>query len=179
MEKNKKLKILNIVQGYYPVKGGAELFIRTLSEYQANVLGYDVDVWTTNVRRPDQYWNIKDEPITPSEENIKGVDVRRFEIGKGILKNVFVNKVFSIVGSNLPFFKIANMLSTPTTYGMLDIVNSDKLEDYDCVTVSASPYFFLFYVAYLVSKKLSIPLVISPALHIGVEKDFLLRMKYL
>jgi glycosyltransferase involved in cell wall biosynthesis len=172
-------KILNLIQGYHPARGGAELFMKNLSEYQVNNLGYEVDVWTTNVLRPDQYWNIKEDPIEPAIEVIDGVNVRRFTIGKWFLKNRFINKVFSIIFSHIPEFHVANLTSHPTCYDMLDIVNSDELKSYDVVTVSATPYYFLFYVGYLISKKLDIPLVIAPALHIGVKNDKTLARKYL
>lgn len=172
-------KALNLIQGYHPVVGGAEKFIKILSEYQSNELGYEVEVWTTNVRRPDQYWNIREPVITPRNEMINGVSVTRFPIGRGVMKNMRMNKFFSIVLSRIPEFNLSNYFSPPTSYEMLDIVNSDKLKDYDVVTVSATPYYFLFWIGWLISKKLDIPYVISPALHIGVGQDERLSRKYL
>jgi len=53
-----------------------------------------------------------------------------------------------------------------------------NIAQYDCVTVSSSPYYFIFYVGYLISKKLNIPYIIAPAFHSGVDDKDPLRKKY-
>lgn len=177
-KKTKKIKrVLCISQRYHPAKGGAELFARILSEYLANNKGYFVDHWTTNALSAEYLWDLKGDTIDTKEEIIEGVNVKRFAIGNGILKNWLINKIYRTLFGNLPFFAISNLASCPTTFEMLDEINN--IEQYDAVVVSTTPYYFLFYVGYKISKKLGIPLIIAPALHTGVEKDDTLRKKYL
>ncbi len=171
-------KVLNIIQRYHPARGGAELFMKIVSEYQENKLGYDVDVWTTDAFGIDTLWDLDDDLIDKKKEKINGVNVRRFSVGKWVLKNKYLNKIFRVLFGRFPNFHLSNMATCPTTFGMLDVVNSDNLADYSCVTVSSTPYFFLFYVGYLISKKMNIPYVIAPAIHTGVESDDLIRKKY-
>lgn len=170
-------KILFIIQRYHPAKGGAELFIKTLAEYLANSEKYSVDVWTTDAFNTGTLWDLDDDVIEKKVEKIENVNVKRFQIGKGILRNKYLNKIFRVVFGSLPFFKISNLATCPTTFGMLDEIK--KIEGYKAVIVSTTPYYFLFYVGYLISKKLNIPLVVIPALHTGVEENDTLKKKYL
>ena len=169
-------KILNITQRYHPAKGGAEQFVQILSEYLVNTKRYEVDVWSTDALSADTLWDLGNNVIDVKEEVINGVNVKRFPIGKGILRNKYLNKVYRVVFGSLPFFKISNLASCPTSFDMLDEMKDIKR--YDFVTVSSTPYYFLFYVGYLISKKLNIPLILIPAFHIGIEKNDSLKKKY-
>jgi glycosyltransferase involved in cell wall biosynthesis len=172
------MKVLNIIQRYYPARGGAELFIQILSEYQANELDYEVDVWTSNAKSANTLWDLDGDIVTPEVEEINGVKVYRFELGSGILKNKYINKIFRVLFGRFPSFKLSNIATCPTTFGMLDKVKSLEKGDYDVVTVSSTPYYFLFYIGYLVSKKLDIPLIIAPAFHVGLNRKSKLGKKY-
>lgn len=160
-------RVLNIIQRYHPAKGGAELFIKLLSEYQHGKLGFEVDVWTTDVYDSDTLWDLEGDIIEEKQEIINGVNVYRYPVGHGILKNKYINKVFRVVFSKVPNFSISNLATCPTTFDMLRKTDEESLPHYDYVTVSSTPYFFLFYVGYLVSKKLNVPYIIAPALHTG------------
>jgi len=176
--KEKKGKVLNIIQRYHPAKGGAELFIKILSEYQQNVLGYNVDVWTTNAMNPNTLWDLGDDIVKEEYENVAGVNIRRFPIGKGISKNKYVNKVIRSLFDTFPNFKIANLASCPTVYEMLDVISEKDFSNYAYITVSSTPYYFLFYVGYLISKKYGIPYIVAPAFHTGEDENDPLRKKY-
>jgi glycosyltransferase involved in cell wall biosynthesis len=87
--------------------------------------------------------------------------------------------LFRVVFQDVNNFKLANLATCPTVFDMLKKIKEVKEGDYDVVTVSSTPYYFLFYVGYLISKKLNIPYVLIPALHVGVGEDDKLREKYL
>ncbi|MHC1716425.1 MAG: glycosyltransferase family 4 protein [Candidatus Dojkabacteria bacterium] len=173
-----KKKALNIIQRYYPANGGAELFMKLMSEYLANSLDFDVDVWTSNAMSADTLWDLGNDIIATKEERINNVNVKRYPIGKGILKYKYPNKMFRVLFENFPDFKIANLATCPTVFDMLEDVNSSDLKQYDVVTVSSTPNYFLFYVGYLLSKKLNIPYIIVPAFHPGLGGKDELRKKY-
>lgn len=173
-----KKKILNIIQRYHPAKGGAELFIKVLSEYQHSNLGYDVNVWTTDAYTPDTLWDLGNDVIKEKHESINGINVTRFPIGKGILRNKYLNKIVRVLFDTFPNFKIANLASCPTAYEMLDRIKQEDFSDYSYITVSSTPYYFLFYVGYLISKKYNIHYIIAPAFHTGENKNDPLRKKY-
>ena len=169
-------KILNITQRYHPAKGGAEQFVQIVSEYLSNNQKYDVDVWSTDALGADTLWDLGNDVVDVKEEVINGVNVKRFPVGKGVLRNKYLNKIYRVIFGSLPFFKISNLASCPTSFGMLDEIKDIK--GYDFVTVSSTPYYFLFYVGYLISKRLNIPLILIPAFHIGVEEEDGLKKKY-
>lgn len=172
-----EINILNITQRYYPARGGAEQFIQILSEYLFNTGKYSVDIWTTDALSADTLWDLGNDVIQKKEEVINGVNIKRFPIGKGLLRNRYLNKIFRVIFGFLPFFRISNLATCPTSFGMLSEIKKNK--KYDFVTVSSTPYYFLFYVGYLISKKLDIPLIVVPALHIGAGDRDSLRKKYL
>lgn len=169
-------KVLNIIQRYYPAEGGAERFFWTLSEYLANDLGIEVDVWTTDALNSETLWDLDGSKVEKKEETVRGVNVKRFPIGRGIFKYKYPNKILRVLFDSFPNFKIANLASCPTSFEMLDEMKN--IAQYDCVTVSSSPYYFIFYVGYLISKKLNIPYIIAPAFHSGVDDKDPLRKKY-
>jgi glycosyltransferase involved in cell wall biosynthesis len=171
-----KINILNITQRYYPAKGGAEQFIQILSEYLFNTGKYSVDIWTTDALSADTLWDLGNDVIEKKEEVINGVNIKRFSIGGGLLRNRYLNKIFRVIFGSLPFFRISNLGTCPTSFGMLSEVKKNK--KYDFVTVSSTPYYFLFYVGYLISKRLDIPLIVVPALHVGTGEKDPLRKKY-
>ncbi len=171
-------KVLNIIQRYHPAKGGAELFMKILSEYQQRELGYDVNVWTTNALSPSTLWDLGNDIVPVENENIEGVKVRRFPIGKGITSNKYVNKAIRFLFDTFPNFKIANLASCPTAYRMLDTISKEQFSDYAYITVSSTPYYFLFYIGYLISKEYGIPYIIVPAFHTGESKNDPIRKIY-
>ncbi|KUK76344.1 MAG: group 1 glycosyl transferase [candidate division WS6 bacterium 34_10] len=114
------MKVLNIVQRYYPARGGAELFMQILSEYQANELGYKVDVWTSNAKDANTLWDLEGEVFNRDTEEIKDVNVYRFDVGGKILSNKYLNKIFRVVFEKFPNFKVSNLATCPTTFGMLN-----------------------------------------------------------
>jgi glycosyltransferase involved in cell wall biosynthesis len=174
--KNMKSNILNITQRYAPARGGAEQFIQILSEYLVETGRYNVDVWTTNALSAETLWDLDGDVIKEKEERINGIYVKRFSIGEGLLRNRYLNKIFRVIFGSLPLFRISNLATCPTSFGMLSEIKKDKR--YDFVTVSSTPYYFLFYVGYLISKRLDIPLIVVPALHIGTGDRDPLRKKY-
>ena len=172
------MKILNIIQKYYPSRGGAELAMQILSEYLANDLGYDVDVWTTDAFYAETLWDLEGEVIEKKEEVVKNVNVRRFPILEGFFNRKYINKISCEIFRRLPFFKLSNLFSQPTVWSMLNEVKNGELPQYDYVTVSASPSYFLFYVGYLISQIQDIPYIVMPALHLDKNLEPSLRKKY-
>ena len=148
------MKILNIIQKYHPSKGGAEVFMQIVSEYLANELNHEVDVWTTDAFKAETLWDLEGEVIEKKEEVINGVNVKRFSFKGHILNHKYINKIFRVVFSHFPNWKVQNLASCPTVFSMLKEAKKGNLKNYDYITVSASPYYFLFYVGYIVANRL-------------------------
>lgn len=174
------MKILNIIQRYHPARGGAELFMKIVSEYLAKDSDIDVDVWTTDALDVEVLWDLEGETVDRKEEEINGVNVRRYSLdGHIVNSNKYINKLYRVIFSKFPNWKTQNLATCPTVFGMLEEAKKLKKGSYDFVTASTTPYYFLFYVGYLISKKLDIPYILMPALHTGVNQDDGIRKKYL
>ena len=172
------MKILNIIQKYHPSKGGAEVFMQIVSEYLANELNHEVDVWTTDAFKAETLWDLEGEVIEKKEEVINGVNVKRFSFKGHILNHKYINKIFRVVFSHFPNWKVQNLASCPTVFSMLKEAKKGNLKNYDYITVSASPYYFLFYVGYIVANRLNIPYILMPAFHVGKDEKDSLKKKY-
>jgi glycosyltransferase involved in cell wall biosynthesis len=174
------MKILNIIQRYYPAKGGAELFMKIVSEHLAKDSNIDVDIWTTDALDAEVLWDLEGETVEKKEEEVNGVNVKRYSIDNHILNsNKYINKIYRVIFSKFPNWKIQNLATCPTVFNMLKDAKELEQGSYDFVTVSTTPYYFLFYIGYLISKKLNIPYILMPALHTGVNQDDGIRKKYL
>jgi glycosyltransferase involved in cell wall biosynthesis len=74
------MKVLHVVQGYYPAIGGTERLIQLVSEKLVANHGDDVTVFTTPAYNCELFYR-SDQPSLPvGEETIKGVKVRRFPV---------------------------------------------------------------------------------------------------
>lgn len=174
------MKILNIIQRYYPAKGGAELFMKIVSEHLAKDSNTQVDIWTTDALDTEVLWDLEGETVEKKEEVINGVNVKRYPIDNHVVNsNKYINKLFRVIFSKFPNWKVQNLATCPTVFNMLKDAKGIKKGSYDYVTASTTPYYFLFYVGYLISKKLDIPYILMPALHTGVNQDDGIRKKYL
>jgi len=74
------MKVLHVVQGYFPAIGGAERLIQMVSEKLVANHGDDVTVYTTPAYNCELFWRT-DQPSLPiGEETLRGVKVRRFPV---------------------------------------------------------------------------------------------------
>ena len=73
------MRILHVIQRYYPYVGGSELYFQELSERLARA-GHRVEVWTTDAWDLDYFWSKKARRIETPHETHNGVVIRRFRV---------------------------------------------------------------------------------------------------
>jgi glycosyltransferase involved in cell wall biosynthesis len=73
------MRILHLVQRYYPAQGGAEVHIREISAYLA-AAGCDVTVATTDALDFELFWDPKRRRATTAETIDRGVTIHRFPV---------------------------------------------------------------------------------------------------
>ena len=171
-------RILHICQRYWPPAfGGAELYMRTLAEWNVKC-GHTVDVWTTDALEADALWNPTKAKIEKLEEVVNGVNIKRFKISPLLLNNFFFNKGFRYLlwHSTSWFFQCFG--GPPIVIGMYLQLLNKKLPKYDIVHVSAMPYCSLFYVGMKLAKKKGAKLYITPFQHVGVTGKYVTEDKY-
>jgi glycosyltransferase involved in cell wall biosynthesis len=163
------MKILHIVQRYYPAWGGSERYIKIISEELAK--DNEVEVWTSDSYDIDAFWDISKERVELKEEVINGVLVKRFSTHPSILKNKLVLKLFRFIYWRIYNLDLKIPLSFPMVFGMLNYAGLHKGFDFDIIHVSAAPYTILFYIASIVAKRCGAKLVITPFVHLFESKD--------
>ncbi len=173
------MKILHIIQRYYPAVGGAESYMKELSEYFAQSSENHVEVWTSNALPPSTLVNVDGEKVERASEVINGVKVRRFPVAPWYLSLRNVNKLFRVGVSILPFWKTKYWASCPTVFGLYKAASQLQKNDFDVIHVSAAPQFGLFNAALQASRKTGARLFLSPFLHLGTDINDPIRTKYL
>src|SRR5688572_29556462 len=73
------MRILHVIQRYYPYIGGSELYFQELSERLARA-GHHVEVWTTDAWDLDYFWTKKARRVEAERETRNGVAIRRFRV---------------------------------------------------------------------------------------------------
>ena len=74
------MKVLHVVQGYFPAIGGTERLIQLVSERLVKNHGDEVTVFTTPAYNCELFWR-RDQPSLPvGVEEINGVTVKRFPV---------------------------------------------------------------------------------------------------
>ncbi len=73
------MRILHIIQRYYPYVGGSELYFQELSERLARE-GHRVEVWTTDAWDLDYFWTKRARRIESARDTRNGVSIRRFRV---------------------------------------------------------------------------------------------------
>ena len=73
------MRILHITQRYWPVRGGAEIYMGEISAYLAEQ-GHSVMVATTDALDFERFWDPHRRYITVSEDVQDGVRIMRFPV---------------------------------------------------------------------------------------------------
>src|SRR5690348_7445479 len=77
--KQHRMRVLHIIQRYYPYVGGSELYFKELSERLARA-GHRVEVWTTDAWDLDYFWTKRARRIEAERDTHNGVHIRRFKV---------------------------------------------------------------------------------------------------
>src|SRR5438552_17169173 len=73
------MRILHVIQRYYPYVGGSELYFQELSERLARA-GHRVEVWTTDAWDLDYFWSRRARRIQQTQDKHNEVAIRRFPV---------------------------------------------------------------------------------------------------
>ena len=158
------MKTVFFVHRYYPVKGGAERYIKKSAEFCASQKN-EVTVHTTNADNLQSFICPNAQKLAVGEETINGVKVVRHAIKYPFLRRYWGNLLY-----RLPFhesrLKGYFHPATPIVPSMKKIIL-----DSDIIVASAIPYDYINLTALFLSKKHNIPFVFVPFLHLGNLDD--------
>lgn len=155
------MKVLHLVQGYYPAIGGTEFLIKNISERLIADYGDEVSVITTNAYNCDAFTNRHAELMAPGEQTINGVNVKRLAVVNGLAP--LLGRAQSLAYRlRLPYNDLLR-----TLYGgplLRGIFAAMREADADVVAASSFPLMHMYYAA-RVSRLKHIPLVLHGGLH--------------
>lgn len=144
------MKILCVVQRYYPVIGGAENLMKSIMDYLSQK--HDVTVYTTTAKDIEAFWDPTAE--TTNEENFLNYPLKRFKITTPT--DIKFDK-------DIESFYIASSHPGPFCPGLWQELVFKKI-DYDLIIAASYPYDHII-PAYVAAKKWKIPLIIYPMIH--------------
>ena len=156
------MRILCIIQRYYPAIGGAEILTKSLMDHLSK--NHEVVVCTSNAQDIRSFWNKNTEKI--SVLNPVQYTVNRYEIvtSRELNTDEYLEK-----------FPLASNYPGPFLPQLWNDLVCNPIE-YDLIFVTAYPYDHIL-PAYVAAKKWKIPIVIMPLLHQEFPELYLSSMK--
>jgi glycosyltransferase involved in cell wall biosynthesis len=170
------MKLLHLIQRYYPYVGGSELYFKELSERLARA-GHHVEVWTTDAWDLDYFWSGRARRVPNPREKHKGVLIRRFRVQRLPLPSIYYRAIrramaemsdlsprserllyrLSRFAPWVPQMETALRALPPDAF---DLVHSANISLESMVRAGAE-----------YAERVGIPHVVTPFTHIGQEGD--------
>jgi len=158
------MKILHIIQRYWPYEGGSEGVFKDNSERLA-AAGHDVTVYTSDAWDIESLWSKTGRRVPKREEEHNGVKIHRFS-PRYLPRHQGTSKLFSLLPS-----KRARMFGAHPCIWMPKLwKEASRKNDFDVVTAGVLPYDVFLQVGLEISRRGRIPFVAWPMIHFGIPK---------
>ena len=159
----KKTHILNIVQRYHPAIGGAEIYMKNISESLVKD-GCEATVFTTDAWDLEHLWKHGKRKIETRKEVHNGVRIERFHAIKFPFHAIVMRTLY-----HMPFLFSKSLFSLPSPVapGIWKRLFFKNRDAFNAVHVAAFPYNSLIYMGMLYAKRHKLPLIVTPFLHLG------------
>lgn len=153
------MKILHVVQRYWPCGGGAERYFQELSERLAQD-GHDVTVYTTDAFDLELFWRRGYRRIARREEDHNGVHIRRFPI-----RHLPLHLPLTLALSLVPLRWVDLVAHHPSPL-VPDLLRAPA-DGFDVVHATALPYNSIMLAGLLLARRNRARLVTTPHVHLG------------
>src|SRR6516162_8437785 len=156
------MRVAHFVQRYPPALGGSEAYFARLSRHLA-AQGDHVTVFTTNALDLDAFWSMRGRCLKPGRERLDGVDVRRHAMLRLPWQRVWLKALSLVPHSG---WRAWTLSCNPLAFGMLGVD-----ESFDVVHATAFPYAWPILCARRLARRLGVPFLLTPFLHLGDPDD--------
>jgi glycosyltransferase involved in cell wall biosynthesis len=176
------LKILHVIQRYYPYIGGAELTFQEIAERLARD-GHAITVYTTDAWDLERFWRSDKRAVELESETYNDVFIERFEIEY----LPFARLTFPAIRRGMSMLAQLPYHTTPLLFSLsrytpyipsLDTALDTTSEHFDLVHTGNISLDSAVYAAYRLAQRKKIPFVITPFLHLGEADDAHVRRYY-
>ena len=173
------MRVLHVIQRYFPYTGGSELYFQELSEQLARD-GHDVTVITTDAWDLDHFWAPNRRRVAEPRATHNGVRILRFSVRRApgppiiypILRRLMVE--LGRLPGTVPLVRRLGQL-TPRVPGMAQYLRTTA-DHYDLVNSTNITLDFTIVPALAFAKRRGIPHVCTPFVHLGEPgSNYILR----
>jgi len=158
--------VAHFVQRYPPALGGSEDYFARLSRYLA-AAGDEVTVFTTTAVDLPAFWSTAGRCLRPGRRIEHGVEVRRYPLWH-VPYQTRVLKALSFLPHRA--WQCMTISCNPIAWRMWAECGSAR-ERFDVVHATAFPYGWPLACARRLARRLSVPFVLTPFLHLGDPAD--------
>lgn len=168
------MRILHVVQGYYPAIGGTERLIQKVSENLAANFGDEVTVFTTTAYNCELFWRSDQPQMEPGISTLNGVTIRRFPVFNKFneLRRVLAGGAYTL---RLPFNdRLRALYNGPLVPGLAAAIAQANA---DVVAASSFPLLHM-HTALKGGRKAGVPVIYYGGIHTADDFGFNRPMIY-
>jgi glycosyltransferase involved in cell wall biosynthesis len=160
------LRIAHFIQRYPPARGGSEAYFARLGKYLIQA-GHQVTVFTSAALDLETFWSKNGRCMVPGNRIEDGIRVRRYSLVRWPARR-YVLKFLSFLPNRL--WQCLTLPCNPICLGMWrDAGRPDQ--EFDLVHATAFPYAFPIACGLRLARRLRIPFLLTPFLHLGDPDD--------
>jgi glycosyltransferase involved in cell wall biosynthesis len=161
------MRVAHFVHRYPPALGGSEEYFARLSRYLA-VAGDQVTVFTTTALDLEAFWSPRGRCLPPGACHEDGVEVRRYAPRWRFRGRRFVLKALSL----FPHRTLQALTVTCNPLARDMWIDAGRItESFDVVHATAFPYAWPIACARRLARRLRVPFLLTPFLHLGDLDD--------
>ncbi len=168
------MRVLHVVQGYYPAIGGTERLIQKVSENLVANFGDEVTVFTTTAYNCELFWRSDQPQMEPGTSTLNGVTIRRFPVFNKFneLRRVLAGGAYTL---RLPFNdRLRALYNGPLVPGLAKAIAHAGA---DVVAASSFPLLHM-HTALKSGKRAGIPVIFYGGIHTADDFGFNRPMIY-
>jgi glycosyltransferase involved in cell wall biosynthesis len=160
------VRVAHFIQRYPPALGGSEAYFARLSRYLA-AAGDHVSVFTTTALDLDAFWSRRGRCLAASTTTEEAVEVRRYRLYRWPGRR-YLLKALSFFPHRL--WQCLTMPCNPMAPGMWADAGRGAAA-FDLVHASAFPYGWPMACGLRLARRLGVPFLLTPFLHLGNPDD--------
>jgi glycosyltransferase involved in cell wall biosynthesis len=160
------MRVAHFVQRYPPALGGSEAYFARLSRHLA-AAGDRVTVFTTTALDLEAFWSTRGRCLRPGVTQEDGVEVRRYPLRRWNGQNRLLRALHLLPH---PLWQCLTISCNPLAFGLWrDAGRADV--PFDVVHATAFPYGWLIASGWRLARRLGVPFLVTPFLHLGDPED--------